>query len=72
MTLFQKLKPMALGVLIVLGMVVKGDHAKAAQFDTLTVAGGCFWCVEADFEKVPGVKEVISGFTGGNVANPTT
>jgi len=34
-------------------------------------AGGCFWCVEADFDKVPGVKETISGFTGGHVDNPT-
>lgn len=39
--------------------------------DTLTVAGGCFWCVEADFEKVRGVREVVSGFTGGTVENPT-
>lgn len=34
-------------------------------------AGGCFWCVEADFEKVNGVVEVISGYTGGNVENPS-
>ena len=39
--------------------------------DTLTVAGGCFWCVEADFEKVQGVSEVVSGFMGGTVENPT-
>jgi len=36
-----------------------------------TFAGGCFWCVEADFEKVPGVVEVVSGFAGGEKANPT-
>lgn len=42
----------------------------AASADTLTVAGGCFWCVEADFEKVRGVSEVVSGFTGGTVENP--
>ena len=36
-----------------------------------TFAGGCFWCVEADFEKVPGVVEAVSGYTGGNVENPT-
>ncbi|MGP3696637.1 peptide-methionine (S)-S-oxide reductase MsrA [Rhodobacter sp. NSM] len=35
------------------------------------VAGGCFWCVEADFEKVKGVSEVISGYTGGTVQQPT-
>lgn len=34
-------------------------------------AGGCYWCVEADFEKVPGVIEAVSGFAGGHVANPT-
>jgi len=34
-------------------------------------AGGCFWCTESDFEKVPGVLEVISGYTGGHVPNPT-
>lgn len=39
--------------------------------ETLTVAGGCFWCVESDFESVRGVKEVVSGFTGGSVANPS-
>ncbi|MGL5049520.1 MAG: peptide-methionine (S)-S-oxide reductase MsrA [Fusobacteriaceae bacterium] len=35
------------------------------------VAGGCFWCTEADMEKVPGVLEVISGYSGGKIANPT-
>jgi peptide-methionine (S)-S-oxide reductase len=35
------------------------------------VAGGCFWCVEADFEKVEGVKDVVSGYTGGDTRNPT-
>jgi len=34
-------------------------------------AGGCFWCVEADFDKVTGVVETISGYTGGDVENPT-
>ena len=36
-----------------------------------TVAGGCFWCVEAGYEKIPGVVEVVSGYTGGNTENPT-
>ncbi|MCB1799448.1 MAG: peptide-methionine (S)-S-oxide reductase MsrA, partial [Gammaproteobacteria bacterium] len=36
-----------------------------------TFAGGCFWCVEADFEKVPGVLEAISGYTGGSLEDPT-
>ena len=35
------------------------------------VAGGCFWCVEADFEKLPGVVEAVSGYTGGQTIDPT-
>ncbi|WP_022663014.1 peptide-methionine (R)-S-oxide reductase MsrB [Paucidesulfovibrio longus] len=42
------------------------DRLKTAVF-----AGGCFWCTESDFEKVPGVVEVISGYTGGQVKNPS-
>lgn len=38
---------------------------------TATFAGGCFWCTEADFEKVAGVSKVISGYTGGHKENPT-
>lgn len=34
-------------------------------------AGGCFWCVESDFEKLEGVSEAVSGFTGGTLKNPT-
>ncbi|MGE5253934.1 MAG: peptide-methionine (S)-S-oxide reductase MsrA [Planctomycetaceae bacterium] len=39
--------------------------------NTATFAGGCFWCTEADFEKVPGVVKVISGYAGGQKKNPT-
>lgn len=42
-----------------------------AHADDMVVAGGCFWCVESNFESVPGVTEVTSGYTGGTVANPT-
>jgi len=39
--------------------------------DKAVFAGGCFWCMESDFEKVEGVSDVISGFTGGTLENPT-
>jgi len=41
------------------------------NFDRATFAGGCFWCTESDFEKVDGVIEVVSGYTGGQSRNPT-
>ena len=46
-------------------------NTQAANLATATFAGGCFWCVESDFEKVDGVVEVISGYTGGQKENPT-
>ena len=44
---------------------------RALAEEVATFAGGCFWCMESDFEKVEGVREVISGFTGGEMKNPT-
>ena len=41
------------------------------DYGVATFAGGCFWCTEADFEKVPGVLKVVSGYTGGRTKNPT-
>lgn len=64
-------KTLLLGALIVVGIASQSERANAAASETLTVAGGCFWCVEADFESVKGVSEVISGYTGGTTDNPT-
>ncbi len=50
----------------VINNVTTSDTTAVATF-----AGGCFWCVESDFEKVPGVTEAISGYVGGHVKNPT-
>jgi len=43
----------------------------SAESATAILAGGCFWCIEKDFEHVNGVTDVISGYTGGNTPNPT-
>ncbi|MFO7460926.1 MAG: peptide-methionine (R)-S-oxide reductase MsrB [Desulfatiglandales bacterium] len=71
----------ALGLLIV-GLVFSGSKAAdkegvertmkdQKQLQMATLAGGCFWCVEADFEKVEGVVKVVSGYSGGNEESPT-
>jgi peptide-methionine (S)-S-oxide reductase len=46
------------------------DNA-AKHLETATLGGGCFWCTEAVFEKLPGVKSVTSGYAGGTTPNPT-
>jgi peptide methionine sulfoxide reductase msrA/msrB len=46
-------------------------HTQANDIGKATFAGGCFWCAEADFQKVGGVTDVVSGYTGGHKENPT-
>src|SRR5687768_934273 len=59
----------------VLAMVLNpsdpGEAAPGPKLATAVFAGGCFWCTEADFDKVPGVVSTVSGYTGGRVADPT-
>ena len=45
--------------------------AAAAESRTAIFAGGCFWCVESDFDHVPGVTDTTSGYIGGTSENPT-
>ena len=70
-TMFQTVKPILLSVAILLGVFAEAQQAHAAEYRTAVFAGGCFWCVEADFEKVDGVIGAVSGYTGGSVENPT-
>lgn len=44
---------------------------KASNLETITLGGGCYWCVEAVYENLNGVKSVVSGFSGGKVSNPS-
>ncbi len=57
----------AMKALLLLGLAI----GPAAAAEKATFAGGCFWCMEADFEGLPGVLDVVSGFTGGTLENPT-
>ncbi len=45
--------------------------AEEDSYAKAILAGGCFWCIEADFEKLEGVMDVVSGYTGGKLTNPT-
>ncbi len=56
-------------ILIVLASLLL--YASIAAADKTILAGGCFWCMESDFEKLEGVSGVISGFTGGTLKDPT-
>ena len=47
------------------------SYATNVSADKAVLAGGCFWCMESDFEKLKGVTDVVSGFTGGTIKNPT-
>ena len=76
-----------LGSAILIGLVLSGfQHSKEQKqnmtnemekkinpknVEKATFAGGCFWCTESDFEKIDGVLEVVSGYTGGDEENPT-
>lgn len=57
-------------LILAVGLAAFAGAAQAAT-KTITVAGGCFWCVEADFESVAGVQDAVSGFAGGTTADPT-
>ena len=71
MLTFSSLKTYALAGMIVIGFAAQAKMATADELEILTVAGGCVWCVEADFERVDGVTGAVSGYTGGTVENPT-
>ncbi len=56
---------------LILITAVTAMAADKSEYKKATFAGGCFWCMEHPFEKMDGVKEVISGYTGGTIKNPT-
>tara|TARA_R110000868_G_scaffold407985_1_gene690045 strand:- start:2963 stop:3541 length:579 start_codon:yes stop_codon:yes gene_type:complete len=55
---------------VLIGFLLLTSVAAAAT-KTAIFAGGCFWCMESDFDKVPGVVKTVSGYDGGTIKNPT-
>jgi peptide-methionine (S)-S-oxide reductase len=67
----NRIVPIAVAIVVALGAVLPAAAGDSGETAYATFAGGCFWCMEADFEKLEGVLTVTSGYTGGHVANPT-
>jgi peptide-methionine (S)-S-oxide reductase len=65
------LAAMAFGFFSSAGAQDQVSSPDAKRLSTAVFAGGCFWCVEADFDKLDGVVSTVSGYTGGTVAKPT-
>ena len=56
---------------LLLFLILPINYAFSENLNKAYFAGGCFWCMEESFEKLEGVKEVISGYSGGTTSNPT-
>src|SRR5215510_597916 len=72
----------AISIFAAVSFAVMGDHKGSAKGEeksmnstgkkeVATLAGGCFWCLEAVYNDLRGVEKVVSGYSGGRVANPT-
>jgi peptide-methionine (S)-S-oxide reductase len=69
----KKMSALSLAIALVLTGAATGfsQTMNTNHTETATFGGGCFWCMEAEFQKVPGVLHVTSGFAGGHTENPT-
>ena len=66
-------KPLAITILTTwfLFIPVFAAETSEARLESAVLGGGCFWCIEADYEKLDGGVDVVSGYTGGHIKNPT-
>ena len=67
----MNVRPLIALLTLFTAMTLQADTKPASSTALATVGGGCFWCTEAVIERLPGVKKVISGYAGGQTANPT-
>ncbi len=67
----MRIRSTLLFLAILVGFALQISAASARDIQTAIIAGGCFWCVESDFDKVKGVIQTTSGYTGGTLKNPT-
>jgi peptide-methionine (S)-S-oxide reductase len=61
-------------IILFLSLTMMGQNnskKNASNLETITLGGGCYWCIEAIYENLTGVKTVVSGFSGGKIANPS-
>lgn len=58
-------------IALIVMMVMENATSQAKVNETITLGAGCFWCVEAVFQRVKGVQKVVSGYSGGEISNPT-
>jgi len=70
MKIEMKLRRLA-GVVLTATFALSPLQAEEKQHEVATFAGGCFWCMEGPFDRIEGVVETVSGYTGGQVRNPT-
>ena len=67
------MKKLTIVLLVITGNMFgqQPSKSKHSNFESITLAGGCYWCVEAVYENLNGVKSAISGFAGGKMNNPS-
>ena len=65
------MRSLILALVLAASSMLASGGANAQNTDTAIFAGGCFWCVESDFDKVDGVLDTVSGYAGGTIENPT-
>ena len=71
MKLILKTVLLWVGMVLIISAAPEGMAASGQGLEKATFAGGCFWCMEPPFDKLEGVKSVVSGYTGGYKKNPT-